>query len=112
MAKAIAVIGALDTKGAEFAFVRAEIARRGHEVLLIDTGVMDAPALQPDVPSEMVAQAGGTPLALLRERKDRGEAMKVMAAGAAKVADELYRTGRIAGILGMGGSAGTAVATS
>jgi len=112
LAKRIAVVGALDTKGAEFAFVKSVIEQRGLSVLLINTGVMDEPRLAPEISSEEVARAGGTTLAVLRERKDRGEAMKVMAAGAAAVAARLHQEGKIDGILGMGGSAGTAVATA
>ncbi|MFZ5828234.1 MAG: Tm-1-like ATP-binding domain-containing protein [Bacillota bacterium] len=108
----IALIGALDTKGAEFGFVRQAIAERGHEVLLIDTGVMEAPLLEPDVAAEAVAEAGGASLAALRERKDRGEAIRVMAAGAAVVAARLAAEGKIDGVLSMGGSAGTAVGTA
>ena len=46
MSKTIAVIGALDTKGSEFAFVRREIERRGHRTLVIDTGVIGEPTLR------------------------------------------------------------------
>lgn len=112
MRKRIALIGALDTKGAEFGFVKQGIEERGHEVLLIDTGVMDAPLLRADVAADAVAEAGGTPLAALREQQDRGEAMRVMAAGAAVVAARLAAAGQIDGILSMGGSAGTAVGTA
>ena len=38
MAKTIAVIGALDTKGDEFAFVKREIERRGHHVVMVEIG--------------------------------------------------------------------------
>ncbi len=41
MPNTIALIGALDTKGHEFAFVKQEIERRGHQTLVINTGVMD-----------------------------------------------------------------------
>ncbi|HEY8346306.1 MAG TPA: Tm-1-like ATP-binding domain-containing protein [Symbiobacteriaceae bacterium] len=112
MGKTIAVIGALDTKGEELRFVKEEIERRGHKVLLINTGVIDEPLIPPDIPASEVAEAGGTSLAALRERKDRGEAMKVMAKGAAVVVARLHQAGKIDGILGMGGSAGTAVGTA
>lgn len=112
MGKTIAVIGALDTKGEELRFVKEEIERRGHKVLLIDTSVIDEPLIPPDIPSTEVAEAGGSSLAALRERRDRGEAMKVMAKGAAVVVTRLYQAGKIDGILGMGGSAGTAVGTA
>ena len=66
MAKTIAVIGALDTKGDEFAFVKREIERRGHHVVMVDTGVVGQPAFKPDVAAQHIADAGGTSLQQLR----------------------------------------------
>lgn len=108
----IAVIGALDTKGQEFSFVKEAITDRGHEALVIDTGVMGDPAFSPDVDAREVAQAAGSELAELREKADRGRAMDVMARGAAHVVRQLREDGKIDGVLGMGGSAGTAIGTS
>ena len=111
MRRTVAIIGALDTKGVEFAFVRDQIQERGHQVLLIDTGVIGEPVLKADIPRDEVALAGGRLLDAL-QKQDRGPAMKVMAAGAAVVVERLFRERKIDGILGMGGSAGTAVGTS
>lgn len=108
----IALIGALDTKGAEFAFVKREIESRGHKTLLIDTGVIDPPLIQPDIPREDVAAAAGTSLDSLLATKDRGEAITVMARGVAAIARNLHEQGKIHGMLALGGSAGTAVGTS
>ena len=49
MPKTIAIVGALDTKGDEFAFVKNEIERRGHGTLVIDTGVIGDSAVEADV---------------------------------------------------------------
>jgi len=54
MVKTIALIGALDTKGNEFTFVKNEIENRGHRALLIDVGIMGEPTLQPDIPCFVV----------------------------------------------------------
>ncbi|RME49512.1 MAG: UPF0261 family protein [Chloroflexi bacterium] len=112
MPKNIAVVGALDTKGQEFAFVKAEIEKRGHRALVINTGVIGEPAFEPDVPAARVAEAGGVSLEELREKADRGLAMDVMTRGIAKVVKELYDEGKIDGIIAMGGTAGTAVGSS
>jgi uncharacterized protein (UPF0261 family) len=112
VAKTIALIGALDTKGHEFAFVKQEIERRGHRTLVINTGVMDEPLFAPDVSADAVARAAGASLAELRTQADRGKAIDVMARGAAVVARRLFDEGKFDGILGMGGSAGTAIATA
>ncbi|MBX3010563.1 MAG: Tm-1-like ATP-binding domain-containing protein [Caldilineaceae bacterium] len=112
MTTTIALIGALDTKGAEFAFVQAELRRRGHQTLVINTGVMGEPAFPPDITADQVAQAAGSDLATLRQQADRGKAIEVMAQGAAMIARQQYAAGQLDGILGMGGSAGTAIGTA
>jgi uncharacterized protein (UPF0261 family) len=112
MPKTIALIGALDTKGPEFAFAKAEIERRGHRALVINTAVIGEPAFAPDISAERVAEAGGVSLANLRAKADRGEAMEAMMRGVAVVVNDLHDRGQIDAVLGMGGSAGTVIATS
>ena len=112
MTKTIALIGALDTKGEEFAFVKAALLRRGHQTLVMNTGVVGEPAFVPEIGAEQVAAAGGATLAALRQQADRGKAIEVMANGAAVLVQQLQESGQIHGILGMGGSAGTAVGTA
>ena len=113
MGKTILMIGAFDTKGPEYAFVRQRVLERGHAVLAVDTSVLGTTDLfEVDVPAASVAQAGGGDLAALRQKKDRGEAMKVMCAGAAAVAGRLYAAGRFDGVIGMGGTGGTTVVSS
>jgi uncharacterized protein (UPF0261 family) len=111
--KTICLIGAFDTKGSEYSFVREHILARGHEVLTVNTGVMGSTDLFPvDVEADKVADAGGVSIEQLREKKDRGEAMKVMCAGAPETIKSLYDDGKIDGIIGMGGTGGTTVVTS
>lgn len=112
MNKTICIVGALDTKGEEFAFLKAEIEQRGFKALVVDTGVMGSPLFMPDVSREHVAEAGGTSLAELVEQADRGTAMAVMTSGAAEIVRRLYADGKINGIIGMGGGGGTVIATS
>ncbi|MFN8497649.1 MAG: Tm-1-like ATP-binding domain-containing protein [Anaerolineae bacterium] len=112
MAKTIGVVGALDTKGVEFAFVKREIETRGHTALVIDVGVIGQPGFPPDIPASEVALAGGVSLPDLRAKDDKALAMSVMTNGVAEVAKRLYEAGRIDGIFSMGGSAGTAIGTS
>lgn len=112
MAKTICIVGALDTKGEEFAFLKAEIEKRGCNTLVIDVGVLGEPLFQPDVPRERVAEAGGTPLAELVRQQDRGNAMAVMTRGVAVVAGQLYAEKKFDGIISMGGGGGTVMGTS
>lgn len=109
----ICLIGAFDTKGPEYSFVREKILAKDNGVLTVNTGVMGSTDLFPvDVDAAKVADAGGGNLEELREKKDRGEAMKVMCAGAPAVIKALYEEGRFDGIIGMGGTGGTTVVTA
>jgi len=90
MAKTIVVIGALDTKGLEFAFVKASIKRRGHVPLVINTGVVGEPDFEPEISAAQVAAAGDSSLEELRELADRGHAIAVMTVGVAKIVTDLF----------------------
>ncbi len=112
MAKTIALLGALDTKGAEYGFVKSCIEARGHKTLLIDVGVLEAPVIQPDVPRAEVAAAAGADIDALVAKEDRGEAVAAMSKGAAALLPKLHAEGRFDGVIAMGGSGGTSVACS
>ncbi len=110
MGKTIALVGAFDTKGAEYGFVRDCIAKRGHQVLLIDVGVLGEPHLTPDIPSSDVARAAGLSLQDLIESQDRGEAMAAMTQGVEALIPQLHAEGRFDAIMALGGGGGTSVA--
>lgn len=110
--KPIVLAGALDTKGVEFKYVKDLLEARGLEVLLVDFGVMGDPLLEAGVSSDEVARAGRSSLAELRQKGDKTLAMRTMAEGLAALILKLYQAGRLGGILGMGGSGGTAIATA
>jgi uncharacterized protein (UPF0261 family) len=112
MPATVLLIATLDTKGEEIAWIRERIKRRGHRTLVLDAGVLGAPAFEPDVPASDVADAGGTPLTALRDGGDRGRALDVMARGTAVLARRLHGEGRFDAALGIGGSCGTAIATA
>ncbi|PSQ48893.1 hypothetical protein BRD19_05075 [Halobacteriales archaeon SW_7_65_23] len=108
---AVVIVGTLDTKGEEIGFARDVIEAQGVDVHLVDTGVMDDPEIDPDTPASEVAEAGGTTLEALREAGDRGEAIRAMGQGAADIAVDLHEDGVLDGILGLGGSGNTSIAT-
>jgi uncharacterized protein (UPF0261 family) len=112
MPHCIAMIGALDTKGPEYAFLKQCIEARGHRTLLIDTGVLEPPSIQADVTRDQVANAGGADLSALVADRDRGQAMAAMSRGAAVILARLHSQGRFAGVIALGGTGGTSVACS
>lgn len=112
MAQKALLIGALDTKGEEFLFVKERLTACGTETFVVDTGVLGHPRFAPDLSAAEVAQAGGERLEWLRALNDRGTAMAVMTRGAARLAEELWRQGFVGGVFGMGGTAGTTIAAA
>ena len=108
----VVLIGTLDTKGEEIGFARDVIEAQGVDVHVVDTGVVGEPEFEPDTTAAEVAEAAGTTLDALRADADRGEAMEAMGEGAAVVASRLHEAGVLRGVLGLGGSGNTSIATT
>lgn len=112
MAGKVILLGTLDTKGQEFKYIKELIESTGVRTVVIDAGVKGKPYFPPDIANDRVAAAGGTPLAELLRKDDRGLAMEVMTKGAARILAELYEKGEVAGVISLGGSAGTTIGTA
>ena len=112
MAKTVGIVGTMDTKGIEFAFIKAQIELAGVSTCVINTGILGDPQLTPDISADEVAQAGGSSLQALRAEGDRGNSVTVMAQGAAALVAEKQAAGEINGIISLGGSAGTTIGTT
>src|SRR5437773_4791772 len=108
----IAILGTMDTKGEEHAFVAEQIRQRGHQVLIIDTGTLEEPKLKPAISRREVAAAAGIDLDDLLARRDRGEAVKAMSQGAPIVLARLAEEKKIDGVISLGGGGGTAISTA
>jgi uncharacterized protein (UPF0261 family) len=105
----VVLVGTLDTKGDEYAFLRQRLEEAGVATLLLDVGTQGAPRAPADVSREDVAAEGGFDLASLT---DRGAAVEAMCAAAPGVVRRLFDEGRCQGILAAGGSGNTAIATA
>jgi uncharacterized protein (UPF0261 family) len=106
----VLLIGTLDTKGDELAFVRSRLIEAGVDVLVADASTIGAPhGLTPDVSAADLAAEVGADLATLN---DRGVAVGTMADAAAALARRLHAEGRVDGVMGAGGSGNTAIATA
>ncbi|MBX9628374.1 MAG: Tm-1-like ATP-binding domain-containing protein [Gemmataceae bacterium] len=108
----VLLVGTLDTKGVEVGYVRDRLRAAGVPVLVLDAGVMGPPAFPPDVGRDEVFAAAGTTAEAVRAAGDRGRAVALAAEGAAKRAADLHRQGKLSGVLGLGGSAGTTIGTA
>jgi uncharacterized protein (UPF0261 family) len=108
----IAILGTMDTKGEEHAFVADQIKQRGHKILVIDVGALGDPKLKPDITRQEVAAAAGVDLAAVVARQDRGEAVAAMSRAAPVILSRLVAEKKIDGVISLGGGGGTAIATS
>ena len=112
MTKIVAIVAALDTKGAEAQLIRDYVASQGLTPLIIDIGVLGSPAIPFDIARDEIAAAGGAEIGDLVRTQDKARAMAAMTRGAAVVAARLFAERRLDGVIGLGGSAGTLISTS
>lgn len=108
----IAVLGTFDSKGREHAWLADRIREQGYTPLLIDVGTGAPPLIQPDISRDEVAAAGAIDLPSLVSRQDRGECVTAMSEAAPKLVSQLAASGKIHGIIALGGGGGTVIATS
>jgi uncharacterized protein (UPF0261 family) len=107
MAKTVALIGTLDTKGPEIAYLRDRCRDLGLETLVIDSGILGEPlGIEADFSREAVAQAAGSDLETIRQAGSRGAAVHEMMRGVRKVVLDLYGAGRLQGVACLGGAEG------
>lgn len=109
---AVLLIGTLDTKGTEIGYVRDLLIAAGVQTLVMDAGALGTPSFDADISREQVFAAAGSSLAEVRRVGDRGKAVSLAADGAARLAIKLLAEGKIDGVAGLGGSAGTTIGTA
>jgi uncharacterized protein (UPF0261 family) len=101
----IAILGTLDTKGSEVAYMRRLFEVRGYSATVIDLAPLDHPVI-PGLPAEEIFRWEGSELSSEKER-----IMEAMGAWAMKRLLSFYREGKIDGAIGLGGNQGSAVAS-
>jgi uncharacterized protein (UPF0261 family) len=108
----VALVGTLDTKGAEYRWVADRLSEYGVDVVVVDTGVGIGGSFTGAVAvtADDVAGAAGTSVERLRAGNDRGAAVSAMGEGAAVVLGRLNAAGRLDAVLALGGSGGSSIA--
>src|SRR5262245_58039434 len=107
MPKTVALIGTLDTKGPEIAYLRDRCRALGLETLVIDSGILGEPLdIEAEFSREWVAKAAGSDLESIRQAGSRGAAVHQMMKGVRQVVLDLYREGRLHGVACLGGAEG------
>ena len=105
------LIATMDTKGQEALFISTCLQQAGLSVQIMDAGIRGTSPVSVDINRVEVAKAGGKSLAEVQSIGHEGKALEVMTHGAIACAQKLYRLNQIQGIIGLGGSMGTTLAT-
>ena len=86
----IALIGTLDTKGEEIAYVRERLAGLGVRPVVVDSGILGEPGASADVSREEVAREAGYELEQIQSAGSRGAAVELMEQGVRAVCLRLW----------------------
>jgi uncharacterized protein (UPF0261 family) len=106
------LVATMDTKSQEALYIVDCIKKEGISVKIMDAGIRGTSPVPVDIRREKVALAGGKPLKDVQNIGHEGKALKIMTAGAVKCTRELYKQGKIHGVIGLGGSMGTTLGTA
>ena len=105
--KTVLLIGTLDTKGHEIAYLRDRVRALGLDTLVLDSGILGDPiGCAADITRAEVARAGGYEIDALRTIGTRGAAVERMLHGVERVTLELLAANRIQGLISLGGAEG------
>jgi uncharacterized protein (UPF0261 family) len=102
----------LDTKEAEIIYLKDKIEAGGCQVLMVDSGIRGSPRIQPEVTRQDVANAAGTTIEELNKIENESKVVEAMGRGLAKIAERLYSSRKLDGIISLGGSMGTSLSTA
>jgi uncharacterized protein (UPF0261 family) len=116
MKKTIALVGTLDTKGEESLYLKNLIEKNNYQVATIDmgTGWRGKLIFSPDYPPQEVAKAAGSSIeeiVSLGESGQENRMMEIMSDGAIKICWQLYESGKLDGVISLGGTMGTTLGT-
>ena len=107
MGKNVVIIGTLDTKGPEIAYLRDRLQALGLRTTVVDSGILGEPiGITPDISREQAAAYGGTTIEALRNAGSRGKAVHGMREALKKLVVERFRAGQLQAIVSMGGAEG------
>jgi len=108
MTKTIVVMGTMDTKGPELAYLAQQISSAGCRALLMDVGAAAESDTDADITAAQVAAFINEDINAVRALP-RGEAVEKMVAAAAACLQHRVQSGEVHGVIGVGGSGGTTI---
>jgi len=110
MKKVILLLSTLDTKGPETLFLKESIRREGGQCVLLDMS-MSGESEGADITAAQTASAAGVDIEEIRSSRDRKKITRQMIGGAIKIAADYLKSGALGGVIGLGGSTGSLMAT-
>jgi uncharacterized protein (UPF0261 family) len=103
----VLVIGTLDTKGPEVAYLKDKLKEYGLNPYVIDVGILGEPVgITPDFSKAQLAQFGGTTIEKVQNAGSRGAAVEQMREFVVKKVKEMVSNNEVAGAIGIGGAEG------
>lgn len=109
--KYVYAVATMDTKGTELRYAAERLSGAGAAAKTVDVGVGDRPSLAADVSREEVAASHPSGVQAVLGLSDRGEAVAAMSVALREWALRQHAAGTVAGMLGLGGTGGTALIT-
>ena len=106
--KTVIVMGTMDTKGPELAYLAQQVTSAGCRAILMDVGAHAESDTTADISAAQVAAVMDEDIETIRSLP-RGEAVEKMVAAASVYLQNMVQTGEAHGVIGVGGSGGTTI---
>ena len=113
MDKSVYAVATMDTKGHELAFVAERLRAAGVAVVTVDVGTKEPPVVHADIDRSTVAGCHPEERARTASpcESDRSHAITAMSQALECYLSREHQAGRVLGVIGIGGSGGTALIT-
>ncbi len=114
MGKSVYAVATMDTKGHELAFVAERLRAAGVAVVTVDVGTKDPPIVRADIDRSTVAGCHPSEEARTASlsQSERGQAITAMSQALEYYLRREHQAGCVLGVIGIGGSGGTALITA
>jgi uncharacterized protein (UPF0261 family) len=109
--KTVLIISTLDTKREETRYLKYKFKETDVLPLLMDLSMRGKEKSHAELTPSDVANAGGSTIEEINQSKERSTITNIIIDGATKIAKDLYAAGKIHGVMAIGGSTGSLMAT-
>lgn len=108
----IYICATMNTKGDEAIYLKNEIEKLGNKAYIVDVSLRQADTkYQIDISASEVAEKAGVSYQTVLDTKLRSEASEYMIKGLTVIAKDLLKNNKLDGMISLGGSGGTTIAT-